>query len=440
MPEATPDDDAAWRELRAALLDPATLVRAVASGRRRSGAPAWRRVELRPVSLAAGPRLQVTRYDERQAFTANHDWADAGPDGAAAVVDTLLGEPFGHWNVRTVTHDLRLRVTKRDRALLGREPRLGAGSGGPQLHDRVKARLLDPADPYLQAVGISDATGRVKPSRQDKYRQVEEFLRLLSADLDDAVSAGRVAPPSADRPLRVVDLGCGNAYLTFAAVAWLRATGRPAEVVGVDVKDAARQRNTALADQLGWGGSMRFVAAGIVDAAWTFPTHRPGVDDTAPDVVLALHACDTATDDALARAVRAGAPLVLAAPCCHHDLQRQLKACVPAAEDVPLLRFGILRERFGDVLTDALRAHLLRLLGHRVDVVEFVASRHTPRNVLLRAHRTGAAADPAAWAEYDALLRRWGVRPALAQRLFAELAAARPAPPVPLATLTAPEG
>ena len=122
MSEATPDDDAAWRELRAALLDPATLVRAVASGRRRSGAPAWRRVELRPVSLAAGPRLQVTRYDERQAFTANHDWADAGPDGAAAVVDTLLGEPFGHWNVRTVTHDLRLRVTKRDRALLGREP------------------------------------------------------------------------------------------------------------------------------------------------------------------------------------------------------------------------------------------------------------------------------------------------------------------------------
>src|SRR5690606_37482466 len=113
--------------------------------------------------------------------------------------------------------------------------------------------------------------------------------------------AGRIREPTSDRPLRVVDLGCGNAYLTFAALAWLRASGRPAEVVGVDVKDAARDRNTALADELGWGDAMRFVAAGIRDATWEFPTARADAASEAPDVVFALHACDTATDDALAR-------------------------------------------------------------------------------------------------------------------------------------------
>ena len=109
------------------------------------------------------------------------------------------------------------------------------------------------------------------------------------------------------------------------------------------------------------------------------------------DLVLALHACDTATDEALARAVRWGARVVLAAPCCHHDVQRQLRAAAPPHPYGPLVRHGILRERFADALTDALRAALLRLLGYRVEVVEFVDSQHTPRNTLIRAVRTGRA-------------------------------------------------
>ena len=401
MPEPL---DVALAALRRQLLDPNALVRAVASGRRRVGAPPWRRVELRPVDLRGGRQLQVVSYDERQAHTRNVAY-DTGE--AVAVVDALLGEAFGNWHVRTTAETVQLRVTKKGlaqvhTAAVGPTPEPDRG------HDRRKPRLLDPTEPFLHAVGIADASGRVKPSRQDKYRQVEEFLRVLDAAL-------AAAPHVQDRlPLRVVDLGCGNAYLTLATYAWL--TGRRqlgVELTGVDVRAAARERNAALAESLGWSGGLRFVEGTILDA----PVE-------AADVALALHACDTATDEALARAVRWQAPLVLAAPCCHHDLHRQLAAAGPPPGAYALLtRHGILRERYADVLTDALRAALLRLLGYRVDVVEFVPSQHTPRNVLLRAVRTGAPPPAGQVEEYVTLVREWRVRPHLARLLEPELAA-----------------
>ena len=135
------------------------------------------------------------------------------------------------------------------------------------------------------------------------------------------------------------------------------------------------------------------------------------------DVVLALHACDTATDEALARAVRWRARYVLAAPCCHHDLAAQLKERGAPSPYRMMVRQPILRERFADVLTDGVRAALLRLYGYRVDVVEFVESRHTPRNVLLRARRTGTPPTDEQRAEYAALVDTWGLTPALERLL-----------------------
>jgi SAM-dependent methyltransferase len=271
-------------------------------------------------------------------------------------------------------------------------------------HDRVKARLLPEDDPVLRALGISDAHGRVKPSRQAKYRQVEEFLRELAASVDDALASGRIAP-TVDRPLQVVDLGCGNAYLTFAAHAWLsRVRGLPVRVVGVDVKQQSRDHNTDVAAQLGVSDEVTFEVSGIDDVELA----------VAPDVVLALHACDTATDDALARGVGWGAALILAAPCCHKDISRQLREQPPPAPYAVLIRDGILRERLADTLTDALRAALLRNHGYRVEVVEFVGSEHTPRNTLLRAARTGT---PTGKGEYDELAEAWGVHPKLADLL-----------------------
>jgi hypothetical protein len=204
----------------------------------------------------------------------------------------------------------------------------------------------------------------------------------------------------------VVDLGCGNAYLTFAAYTYLARAGVDVEVTGVDVREDQRVRNTAIADRLGIGARVRFVAGSIVDAP---------VDGA--DLVLALHACDTATDEALARAVGWKARWILAAPCCHHDIATQLRGNAPPTPYQTMVGQPILRERFADVLTDSLRALLLRLSGYRVEVVEFVDSRHTPRNLLLRAVRTDAPADGELRGQYAALTTAWGVTPALAPML-----------------------
>lgn len=387
--------------VRDLVLDEQDLVRALASGRRKGQRPRWRRVELRYVDLKAGRHLQVTRYDETQAHVSNH----ADP---RAVLEELIAEPFGNWHVDTVSETLQLRVTKSGEAAVSVQPR--QGELPERTHDRAKARLLPEDDPVLVALGISDHEGRVKPSRRAKYRQVEEFLRELQAAVDDAVAAGLLRP-SEDEPLRIVDLGCGNAYLTFAAHAWLtRARGLPVRITGVDVKEQSRRHNTEVAEKLGVADEVSFLAAGIDDVRL----------EQRPHVVLALHACDTATDDALARAVEWQAPLVLAAPCCHKDLSRQLREHAAPEPWALLTRDGILRERFADTLTDALRAALLRTRGYRVEVVEFVGSQHTPRNTLIRALATGTGSGAAATQadeEYAELTRTWQVTPHLAELL-----------------------
>jgi SAM-dependent methyltransferase len=390
--------DAALAQVRALVLDDRALVRALATGRRKGQHPRWRRVELRYVDLKAGRHLQVTRYDETQAHVSNH------PD-ATPVLEELFAEPFGNWHVDTTGQTLQLRVTKSGDAVVGVRSR-AAAKEPDRGHDRAKTRLLAEDDPVLVELGISDRQGRVKPSRQAKYRQVEEFLRELQAALDDAISSERLRPTD-DEPLRIADLGCGNAYLTFAAHAWLsRVRGLPVRLVGVDVKEQSRRHNTEVAQRLGVTEEVTFVAAGIDDVVLEPPPH----------VVLALHACDTATDDALARAVEWEAPLVLAAPCCHKDVSRQLRQhAAPGPYDL-LTRDGILRERFADTLTDALRAALLRMRGYRVEVVEFVGSRHTPRNTLIRAV-AGADAPPSAEQEYAELTGAWQVQPRLADPL-----------------------
>lgn len=464
----------AYREVREILTDPTRLVRAVAGGKARGADPQWRRLEMRPVALKKGGiKLQVVKYDERQAFTSNHPYPAAAtptpnsnpgasrgrsrgrrggassassspssvPDASSAV-DDAFAVGFANWRVETPDEVLQLRVTKSGEALVNRTRQLlsnakgakGAEGGGasvvvPASHDRVKPRLLDPSDPFLVRVGVSVADGSaIKASRRDKYKQVEEFVKLVQLAVSDARTGSHMAPATRARPARLVDLGCGNAYLTFGAYAYLAARKElggdsPMEVIGVDVKRQARETNTRVARELGWDASCVFVEGTIADATLRFPTPRPDPSEPEVDIVLALHACDTATDEALTRAVRWNAPLTLVSPCCHHDLQVRMRAAAQAYP--PLTRHGILRERLGDVVTDAFRAHILRLLGHRVDVTEWIGGEHTPRNTMIRAVKTGSPAGLDLWREYDAMVEDWGVTPRLAEQLAPELAAAR---------------
>ena len=384
-------------EVRRRLLDPGRLTLAKAGGQQRGATAPWTRAELRPIELRGRNHLQITTFDLTQAFTSNYAWGPA----AEKAVDELLATPFAHWHVASTDHEFAFRVTKSGKVLVTEKV---AQHVQRTSHDREKKRFVPLDAPFLSAIGICTPEGELKPSRTAKYRQVEEFVRLLDAAMREALASGRLG----QGPIRVVDLGCGNAYLTFAAFHHLtNSIGLDVEMIGVDSKVQARDRNERIAKELGWRERLWFVDADIRSVELPEPV----------DVVLALHACDTATDESLARGVRWDAALILAAPCCHHDLQRQLKNAQPPKPYGAVTRDGMLRERWADVLTDALRASLLRQSGYRTDVVEFVDSKHTPRNVLLRAHRTGRAVDPTEIGDYNSLVDQWQVTPRLSTLL-----------------------
>jgi len=399
--------DTALGEVREALLDRSRLVRAVAAGRRHGQRPSVVRAELHPVVIKAGQRLQVVGSDGVRPHTRNVEWGDE----ATAAVDSLLAEPFANWYVETTTAVIQIRITKRGNAQVHRAP--AKDQARPALgHDRDKTHLLDPDDPLFTLIGANAA----------KRRQVDAFVRAVvatipqpsAADLTDHDKVGQ-------QSLRAVDLGCGNAYLTFAAYDYLTRHGLDIEMTGVDIREDQRSRNTELARKLGWAERVRFVASTIAQAQiepTDGATAAGGVD-----VVFALHACDTATDEALARAMAWRSRYIFAAPCCHHDVAAQLRRGSAPLPYGILTQDAIVRERFSDTLTDALRAALLRSRGYHVDVVEFVESAHTPRNVLIRAsridHPSGQqlSGQEAAGKEYGELVEVWGVQPHLATLL-----------------------
>jgi SAM-dependent methyltransferase len=369
--------------------DQDNFVRAVLSGRRRNMQTQYERIDIRPVQLKDGLKLQLVMSEEKQDTTKNIDI-----DGSKIL--ELLNGGYANILVEFTTGSYSLRITKKGEALIHEAKGVFERFVS---HDRTKERLLDASDPFLIEVGISDHKGSIKPSMQDKYRQVEEFLRILEPAL-----------PKKKEKFSIVDLGCGHAYLTFATHQYLRKSGVDAHVIGIDVRENSRDRNNAIAKKLGITDSIEFRAEEISETAIT-----------TADIAIALHACDTATDDAIAWGVQHGVQLLLIAPCCHHDLQVQM-------QDIPepwpmLTRHGIMRERLGDLLTDSFRTQILKLLGYRVDAIEFVGGEHTPRNLMIRATKTGAKPEPIDIARYKEMLAQWNVNPALAQRLAKELGA-----------------
>ncbi len=381
--------DNAFARATELIKDKDNFVRAVLSGRRRNMQTTYERIDIRPVQLKDGLKLQLVLSEAKQDTTKNID-VDS------TVILDLLNSGYANVLVEFTTGSYSVRITKKGEALIHE----GKGTFERTLaHDRTKERLLDSSDPFLIEVGISDHKGVIKPSMQDKYRQVEEFLRILEPAL-----------PEKKDQLSIVDLGCGHAYLTFATHQYLRKSGIDARVIGVDVRENSRDRNNKIAQKLGIKDSIEFRAEEISDTAIK-----------SADIAIALHACDTATDDAIAWGVQNNVSLLLIAPCCHHDLQVQIQE-VP--EPWPMLtRHGIMRERLGDLLTDSFRTQILKLLGYRVDAIEFIGGEHTPRNLMIRATKTGAKADAIDLARYKEMLAEWKVQPALAQRLAKELGA-----------------
>ena len=379
----------AFAELEEHIKSP-DFVRAVLSGRRRNLAPTAERIDIKPVLLKGEEKLQIQSTDGRQVTTKNL---------SANEIDfaEFLGQGFANLLVESTTESYSVRISKKDEALVT----IGRVKLERDLtHDRQKQRLLPEDNRIFALLGMHDGHKRIKPSKMDKYRQVEEFLRLLKPTLDNEVGA--------QSEISMVDLGCGHAYLTFAVQEYLNSATQKVKVLGVDEREESKRHNDQIANSL--GADAQFLVSKIADT----PVQ-------AVDIAIALHACDTATDDSIAWAVKNSAKVIMLAPCCHHDLQAQIDL-VPEPWSL-LTRHGVVSERLIDLMTDSLRAQILKLLGYRVDIVEFIGGEHTPRNIMIRAVKTGVKVDPAEVDRYQAMLADWKIAPHLADLLKSELSA-----------------
>jgi SAM-dependent methyltransferase len=344
--------------------------------RARAAGDGWRKlvvdgVTATPVSLRRGPAVKVV--DGARTETVDREqWPRR--------LDELLADAR-HVNLHAPEGDLHARRTKKGRWLVsGGRPSSTAPAS--EEHDRASQHPLPEDHPLFAATRIS----------RDKKQQVQHYVELL-----------RPLPLWERERIRVVDAGCGKAYMSLALVAYGRERGTRVELVGLDSNPGVIATVRKIADRLGYQEA-RFEAT-TIDA---FETDEP------VDLLVSLHACDTATDEAIAAGVRLGAEAIVVAPCCH----RELAAQIAAGEKDGLLRHGLLLARQADLVTDALRSAALETLGYRVDVIEFVATEHTPKNVMIRAERAPSPGrERRARRDYVELRDRWHVEPAI-QRLL----------------------
>lgn len=355
------------------------------------------RISLRPVRLKGETYFQAEMTDGGQTQVRN---LTEGP-ARKGLNDILNQSGKRDLHLITAAGDLHVRVTKKGRPLVSRSKAKEKTGPAPEIqeHDHVKKQPLTAFDStrLLRVLGLADADGKVKPSMRGKYDQVNALLRMVEPLLPDA-------PPAR---FTVIDCGCGKAYLTLALHAYLtQALKWPAvQVIGVDKNDRVIASAREMAEALGIDHEAAFIAA-TIDTA-DLPKN--------PDLVMSLHACDTATDDALILAVKNGASRILCVPCCQHELHHALEG---GGAMRALLRHGILRERLADLLTDTFRAQILRICGYRARVMEFVSPEATGRNILIRAEKGLRPQLGEAVSEYQSLCDFWGVEPYIGKALF----------------------
>jgi SAM-dependent methyltransferase len=341
----------------------------------------WRKlvadgVAASPVELRRGPAIKIVDGVRTETIPLQ-SWPTR--------LDALL-ETARNVHLHAPSGDVHARRTKRGRWLVSHGRPSSTSAAAPR-HDREKHHPLPASHPLFAATHSSPA----------KRRQVQHYVELV-----------RALPVWGRERVRVLDAGCGKAYLSLALIAYGRESGTQVELVGLDVNPNVIATVREVADSLGYDEA-RFEATSIA-------SYR---SEERVDLLVSLHACDTATDEAIAAGVRLQAESIVVAPCCHHELAAQIAAADPDA----LLRHGLLLGRQADLVTDALRAAALESVGYRVDVVEFVSAEHTAKNLLLRAVRAPSPGrSRRALAQYRELRGRYAVDPAVGRLLGGPLA------------------
>lgn len=390
------DQVAALRELVEGVVKDASLIDLVISNPRQKGPETADKVTVRPVQLRQDLNYQFAYY---QGEKVRHE--NLPPEETEARILELMSERFRQARFRTGTTDYQVLVSKRGKPSILR--RAASQETGDLSHNRRKQYIIpeDVPNPFLARLGVMNARGKVLASKYDKFRQINRFLEMV-ADVAPAL-------PKVDRPLRIVDFGCGKSYLTFALYQYLvEKLGLNVKITGLDLKRDVVEHCEGLARELRYDG-LHFEQGDI----------REYQADGAVDLTVSLHACDTATDAALGQAIRWGAKVILAVPCCQHELMHKMSNPLMR----PLEKHGIVKERLAALVTDSMRANILEIMGYNTQILEFIDTEHTPKNLLIRAVYTGHI-PPQAKEEYLRLRDFWGASPSL-ERILGETLQAR---------------
>lgn len=348
-----------------------------------------KRIKLKPLMLKNAYHIQMEYQYERILKHENILLADF-----PAKLEAIF-EDYRQAHIDFIDEKVHVQLSKKNK-VLWKSDKAAAPKQVNLTHNRKKNYLLSDDQPYpfLIRLGVQTEEGKVKKQKYDKFKQINRFIEFI----DDAL-----AYLPQDRQVRILDFGSGKSYLTFALYHYLKVEkGLDIRVTGLDLKKEVIEECSQIAQDLGYD-QLEFLVGDINDYN----------EESAVDMVVTLHACDVATDMALARAVKWGASVILSVPCCQHELNRQLHT---PALDI-MLQHGLVRERFAALATDAIRAEILSLVGYEAQLLEFIDMEHTPKNILIRAYCTGKKPTTQQRTNYEAFLKLLNAKPFLANEL-----------------------
>ena len=374
-----------------------TLVKCVLS-KPRAAAGDLVRVSARPVLLKGEACVSFVHTHKTRDITKNLPAAEA-----ARQVRELIDTVFSHAHLFTTTEEVQLMISKKGRQTLMRGK--ASASAAPATHDREKHRFLDLDRAFLAELGVTNAQHQLVPAMARKWKQINKFIEVL----DNALEASALKRAAR---IDVVDFGSGKGYLTFAMHDYLRHTlGLPAALVGVELRQDMVDLGNAAVRQLGLDG-LRFEAGDVRSRG-----------PEAIDIMIALHACDTATDHAIHTGIRAGASIIMCSPCCHKELRPQLLSPHPLRA---ILKHGVHQAQEAEMLTDGLRALMLDACGYDTQVFEFIALEHTNKNKMILAVKRKAASNAdEAWRQVEEIKSFYGVREHCLETLLKQRAESR---------------
>lgn len=347
----------------------------------------------RPILKNKSLLFQIEEYTKTQVFHKNLTAGDAGSYLTGKLSSDTSSQTASFKNALVETQSFTANVLVSKKGTITIKKKMNASAKQPKIslsHNRKKKYILEEGIPvpFLIDLGVMTQNGNIVNAHYDKFRQINRFLEYIE-DILPSLPTGR--------ELRILDFGCGKSYLTFAIYYYLKVLkGYPVRITGLDLKEDVIRHCNELAVKYGYD-KLEFLCGDIA--------YYDGCSQV--DMVVTLHACDTATDYALAKAVGWGAKVILSVPCCQHELNKQMKNDLLS----PVLHYGILKERMAALMTDGLRAQILEANGYRTQILEFIDMAHTPKNLLIRAVYNGHCADNKA--QIDELLAAFDVNPTL---------------------------